>query len=214
MMMVDGLLCVGVLGAVMWFLFPHAFLLPVMVIAGVLYLVACFARVTVVLDQPGGEVTIGFGWWTRHLPLTQIERAEVLGFGIEIAGRESYAFGPFRKRRWLQRWLRIRTGFEGMDRAVNEAAAAARAAGPDRAAAEDATGQCAASRGKVPAACFLCGAGALSLAVATAVRSQADDWVVHLAAALLRIYCVAAAVVAVLVAAWLVYGDRRAKRAA
>ena len=206
MMMVDGLIYLGVLGVVMWFLFPHVFLLPVMVVAGVLYLVACFGRVTVVLDQPGGEVAIGIGWWTRHLPLTQIERAEVLGFGVEISRAGELRVRPVQEAPLAAAMAadphRVRG--DGPGRQRGRRGRARRRAGPGGR--RGCRRPCAASRAKVPAACFLCGAGALSLAVATAVRSQADDWVVHLVAALLRIYCVAAAVVAVLVAAWLVYG--------
>ncbi len=156
-----GLIYPCLLYVMMRFFFPRVFLMPVMVMAGVLYVALCFARFRVVLDRADGEVAIT-GLWTRHVRLTQIERIEVLRSGAEIriAGGVTYGFGPFRKRRWLQRLLPVRSGFEEMDLAITQAAAAARAADPGRAAAEDAASRRAASRRKAPLAGFACGAGA------------------------------------------------------
>jgi len=57
----------------------------------------------VVLDRAGSEVAITTGLWTRHVRLTQIERAEVRRSGaeIKIASGETFGFGPLWKRRWL-----------------------------------------------------------------------------------------------------------------
>jgi len=130
------------------FFFPRALLLPVTVIAAVLYVAVCLARLQMVLDQVGGEVKIIVGWWTRHVPLTQIEQVKVVRSGVQIriAGGMSYGIGPLWKRRRLRGLPPVRSGFEEMDLAITQAAAAVRAADPDRAAAEDA-----ASRRRVPA---------------------------------------------------------------
>jgi len=78
-------------------------------------------------------------------------------------------------------------GFEGMELAITQAAEAACAADPVRAAAEKAAAAAALSRRTIPAACAAFGAGALSLAVAVAVQPQAGGWLVHFVATLLRI---------------------------
>ena len=211
-----GFIYVGLLYVVLRFLFPHVFLVPVLVVAGVLYVALCFARIQVALDQAEGEVGITLGFWTRHVRLTQIERVEVRRFGtkIKVAGGETYGLGPLWKRRWLQRLLPVRSGFEGMDLAITQAAAAWRAADPDRAAAEDAASRRAAAR-KTPAAWYLCGAGLLFLSVAAVVQPQTGGWLVHAGALLLRIYCGAIGVLAVLIGAWWLRGawlDRRTAR--
>jgi hypothetical protein len=41
---------------------------------------------------------------------------------IATRDRWTYRISPFRKRRRLERWLRIRTGFEGMDLTITQAA--------------------------------------------------------------------------------------------
>jgi hypothetical protein len=104
-----GLIYVGLLYVILRFFFPRHLLMPVMVPAGVLYVALCFARIRVVLDRVGGEVAITTGLWTRHVRLTQIERIEVrrLGARIKVAGGEVVGFGFLRKRRWLERLLRI-----------------------------------------------------------------------------------------------------------
>jgi len=211
-----GLIYPCLLYVMMRFFFPRVFLMPVMVMAGVLYVALCFARFRVVLDRADGEVAITADLWTRHVRLTQIERVEVLRSGAEIriAGGVTYGFGPFRKRRWLQRLLPVRSGFEEMDLAITQAAAAARAADPGRAAAEDAASRRAASRRKAPLAGFACGAGLLSLAVAAVVQPQAGGWLAHSVALLLRIYFGACGVVAVLIGACLLLSAWRDRRTA
>ena len=137
---VQGLIELGLLYVIVRSFFPHAFLRPVMVVAGALFIALCFARLQVTLDPVDAEVGITIGFWTRHVRLTQVERVEVRRFGTEIrvANGESYQFGPMPKFRLLESLLPIRSGFEGMDLAITQAAADARAADPDRAAAEDA----------------------------------------------------------------------------
>jgi hypothetical protein len=207
----NGLIYLGLVYVVMRFFFPRVLLLPVTVIATVLYVAACIARFQVVLDRVGGEVAIIIGWWTRHVPLTQIERVKVVRSGVEIriAGGLSYGIGPLWKRRWL-RWLPpVRSGFEEMDVAIMQAAAAARAADPDRAAAEDAASRRAASRRTVLGASFACGAGLVSLAAAAVVQPRANGWLVHVVAVLLRVYFGAGGAVAVLVGAGLLVSTWR-----
>lgn len=191
-----------------WFFFPRVFLMPVMVIAGVLYVALLFARIGVVLDRVAGEAAITLAFWTRHARLTQIERVEVLRFGVSIrvAGGDSYGFGLQWKGHWLERLPRVRTGFEGMEPAIAEAAAAERAADPGRAALEDAASRRAASRFGIPAASFVCGVGLLSLAAAAAVHPQAGGWLVHSVALLLRIYCGVGGGLCVLIGPWLLRG--------
>jgi hypothetical protein len=206
-----GLIYLGLVYVVMRFFFPRVLLLPVTVIAAVLYVAVCLARFQVVLDRVGGEVKITVGWWTRHVPLTQIERVRVVRSGVEIriAGGLSYGIGPLRKRRWL-RWLPpVRSGFEEMDLAIMQAAAAARAADPDRAAAEDAASRRAASRRTVLAASYAVGVGMVSLAAAAVVQPRATGWLVHVAAVLLRVYFGAGGAVAVLVGACLLVSTWR-----
>lgn len=152
------------------------------------------------------------------MPLIRIERVEeVLRFGaeIEIAGGETVAFSPFRKRRRLARLLKIRTGFEGMELAITQAAAAARAADPGRAAAAKAAAEAGRSRRMVPGASVVCGCGVLALAAAVAVQPQAGGWLVHSAAVLVRIFCGAGGVAAVMIGAGMLHsalGSRRAAR--
>jgi hypothetical protein len=208
---VYGLICLGLVYVVMRFFFPRVLLLPVTVIAAVLYVAACLARFQVVLDQVGGDVEIIAGWWTRHVPLTQIERVKVVRSGIEIriAGGMSYGIGPVWKRRWLRRLPPVRSGFEGMDLAITQAAAAARAADPGRAAAEDAASRRAASRRTVLGASFASGMGTVWLAAATVVQPRASGWLVHAVAVLLRVYFGAGGALAVLIGACLLVSTWR-----
>jgi hypothetical protein len=202
--MAAGLVKVGLTYLVMRYLFLPVFLVPVMVIAGVLYLAGLLARPRVRLDRAAGEVAITLGWWTRRVPLIRIERvdqARRFGAEIKIVGGAGFALSPLGKRRRLARLLKIRTGFEGMELAITQAAASARAADPDRAAAVRAAAEAAQSRRTIPLACAACGIGLLSLAVTLAVRPQAGGWLVHLAAALLRIYFVVGGIVALLIGA-------------
>jgi hypothetical protein len=144
----------------MRFFFPRVFLMPAMVIAGVLYAAACLARFRVLRDRAAGEVAITIGLRARRVPLIRIERVEEvlrLGAGIEIAGGVTFTFSPLRKRRRLLRLLKIRTGFEGMELAIAQAAAAPRVAGPGRAAAAKAAAEAAQSRRTIPGVCVACG---------------------------------------------------------
>jgi hypothetical protein len=206
-----GLIYLGLVYVVMRFFFPRVVLLPVTVMAAVLYVAVCLARFQAVIDRVDGEVAIIVGWWTRHVPLTQIEQVKVVRSGVQIriAGGLSYGIGPLWKRRWL-RWLPpVRSGFEEMDLAITQATAAARAADPDRAAAEDAASRRAAARRTVLAASFASGVGLVSLAAAAVVQPQAHGRLVHVVAVLLRIYFGTGGAVAVLVGAGLLVSTWR-----
>lgn len=199
-----GLIGLGLCFVVMRFFFPRALLIPVLVIAGLSYFTSCSARFRVVLDHAAGEVAVTTGFWTRHVPLIQIKRVEeVLRFGaeIELTDRWSYTFSPFRKRRWPERQVQLRTGFEGMELAITEAAAAARAASPGRTSGEDAKSRRAAARREMPGACLACGAGLFLLGAAALVQPQAGGWAVHSMALLLRIFYGAGGVAVLLIGA-------------
>jgi hypothetical protein len=186
------------------------------VIAGVLYAAACLARFRVLLDRSASEVAITTGLWTKRVPLTRIERVEeVLRFGaeIEIAGGLTFTFSPFSKRRRLARLLKIRTGFEGMELAITQAAAAACAADPERAAATKSAAAAAQSRRTIPGAC-VAGCGVFLLAVAVAVQPQAGGWIVHSLTVLLQIFCGTSGVMALLSGAWMLHSALRARRIA
>lgn len=173
----------GVCYLMMRFFFPRPLLVPVMAIAAAGCLAWCVTPFRVRLDRAGGAVAITVGFWTRHVPLTRIKRVDqVLRLGAEITVTDGWGFrfGPFRKRRLLERLLRIRTGFEGMELAITQAAAEARAAGPGHPADP-------ASRLGPIGACAVLAGGLFSLAVAALVRAQADGWLVHAVAVLLRI---------------------------
>jgi hypothetical protein len=174
----------------MRFFFPRVFLMPALVIAGVLYAAVCPARFRVLLDHAAGEVAISVGLWTKRVPLIRIARVQELRFGTEIGfvGGVTVTFSPFGKRRRLVRFLRIRTGFEGMELAITQAAAAALAADPRRAADATAVAEAARSRHVFRWACVACGWGLFSLAVAVAVQPQASGWLMHSVAVLPRIF--------------------------
>lgn len=183
----------------LWFFFPHVLLLPGMILVGLSCLARCVLPAQVRLDRARGELAITVGW-TRHVPLTRIERVdEVLRFGAVITTRDSwqYRFSPFRKRRRLERWLRIRSGFEGMDLAVTEAVAAARADDPGWSA------DYPRSPAGLGAASLLCGLGAAVVALATLVRPQAGGWLVHAAADLLTLWYGTVGAVIALTGGWL-----------
>jgi hypothetical protein len=215
--MASGLVKAGLCCLMMRFFFPRGFVIPAVVIAGVLYAAACLARFRVLLDRAADEVAITIGLWTRFVPLIQIDRVEeVLRFGAEIetAGGVTFTFSPFSKRRRLVRFLRIRTGFEGMELAITQAAAAARAADPGRAAAAKAAAEAAQSRRRIPGACVVCGCGVFSLAVAVAVQPQAGGWLLHSVAVLLRIFYAAGCVAALLIGAGMLFSALRDWRTA
>jgi hypothetical protein len=214
--MASGLVKLGLFYLMMRFCFPRVFLMPAMVIAGVLYAATCLARFRVLLDRAGSEVAITIGWWTKRVPLTRIERVEeVLRFGaeIEIAGGVTFTFSPFGKRRRLARLLKIRTGFEGMELAITQAAAAACAADPGRAAATKLAAGAAQSRRTIPGACVV-GCGVVLLAAAVAVQPQADGWLVHCVAVLLQIFYGTGGVAALLSGAWMLHSALRDRRTA
>jgi protein-S-isoprenylcysteine O-methyltransferase Ste14 len=191
--------------------FAHALVLPVTVLTAVLCSARTLVRFRVVLEPAAGDVAITTGFWTRHVQLTRIERVEeVLRLGVMIKiGSMAYRFGPFRKRRRLERWLRIRTGFEGMELAVTRPAAAARSAGPVSPAAAGSR-----SAEGLPAACIVCGAGLFSLAVAALVEPQAGGWLVHSVALLLQAMYGGGGAVVVLIGAWMLRGAWRDRRTA
>ena len=200
----SSLVKVGLFYLMVRFFFPRVFLTPAMVLAGVLFVAGFLARVQVLLDRAAGEVAITIGFWTKRVPLIRIERVdEILRFGaeIKIVGGMAFTFSPFQKRRRLARLLRIRTGFEGMEVAVTQAAVAARAADPGGAAAATAAGQARQSRRTIPMASTVCACGLFSLAVAVAVQPQADGWLVPSVAMLLRVYYGAGGVLALLIGA-------------
>jgi hypothetical protein len=214
--MASWLVKVGFFCVMVRFFFPRVFLMPAIVIVGVLYAAACLARFRVRLDRAADEVAITIGLWTRRVPLLRIERVEeVLRFGaeIEIAGGLTFTFSPFRKRRRLVRLLKMRTGFEGMELAITQAAAAARAADPGRAAAAKAAAENARSRRTIPDACVALGGGVLLLAVAVAVQPQAGGWFVYSVAVLLRIFYGAGGVAALLIGAGILHSALRDRRA-
>lgn len=215
--MASWLVRLGVFYLMMWFFFPRVFLAPAMVIAAVLYAAACLLRFRVLLlDRAAGEVAITIGLWTRRVPLVRIERVEEvrrLGAEIELAGGVTFTFSPFRKRRRLERLLKIRTGFEGMELAITQAAAAARAADPGRAAAVKAAAEAAQSRRTIPGACVAIGSGVLALAVAVAVQPQASGWPVRFAAVLLQLFYGSGGVAALLIGIWMLRSALRNRRA-
>lgn len=203
-----GLAGVGFACVMMWLFFPRVFFVPVVVIVGVMYVSLFIGPTRVTLDRLGGEVAITTGLWTRHVRLTQIKRVKVRRseFKIRTRGKKN-DIGVSWMSRSTERLLRIRSGFEGMDRAITRAAAAARAAEPGRAAAADAV-----SRRKIPAFCYLFGVGLLSLGAAAVVQPQAGGWLVSAAAVVLRIGYAALGGVAMLIGAGLVCGAWRARR--
>jgi hypothetical protein len=207
---VRGIPTAGLCFVMMWFFFPHIFLVPVTaIVAAQRCLAPALLRLRVRLDLAADVVAITIGFWTKRVPLTRIERVdEALRFGPEITmtGGLTLDFSPFRKHRGLGKRLRIRTGFEGMELAITRAAAAARAADPG----SQPTGNAATLR----KACIVCGAGLFSLAAAALVQPQTGGWLVHAVALLLRIAYGVNGAVAVLIGAWMLcrrpWRDRRA----
>ena len=151
-----------------WFFFPRVFLLPVVTLVAATAVAALLVPCSVVLDQAVGTVTIRCAWVVfRRVPLTHIEDVQSegrLGFDFRFSNGEGFGISPFRKRRWLERWLRIRTGFEGMEPAIAAAVAEANAACPPDPAKRAAPG--------IFWAGVVFGAGLLSLTAAFLVRPQ------------------------------------------
>jgi hypothetical protein len=191
---------VGCAYTVLWFFFPHVLLAPGTVLVGLLYLPRCLMPARVRLDRARGELAITFGWWTRHVPLGRVTAVdEVFRFGAVIATRDgwTYRISPFRKRRRLERWLRIRTGFEGMDLTIAQAAAATRAEHPGRPA-DDRS-----SPVGVLGASLLCILGAAGVALAALVRPQAGGWLLRAGADLLTFWWGGGGAVVGLIGVWL-----------
>lgn len=184
---VYGILGTGVWCLVLFLLFPHVLLIPFIAIAALELVGMLFVRFRVALDPGLGEVRIRIGWWTRRVPLIEIESVdEVLRFGAEIKlrGGTGWSIGSFKKsHQRLARQLRIRTGFEGLELSVIEAVAAARtAAGRDKAAGPEDT-----PPGYL--AGFALVAGGLSAAgCAMLVHPQVDVPAIQVAATLLMIW--------------------------
>ncbi|HMG61552.1 MAG TPA: hypothetical protein VK599_01260 [Streptosporangiaceae bacterium] len=105
MTVLRGAVDVGICYVTMRFFFAHALVLPVTVLTAVVCSARTFVRFRIVLDPAAGDVAITTGFWTRHVQLTRIERVEeVLRLGVMIkTGSMAYRFGPFRKRRKLER---------------------------------------------------------------------------------------------------------------
>jgi hypothetical protein len=191
---------VGGTYAVLWFFLPHVFLVPGTVLSGLLYLPRWLMPARVRLDRARGELAITFGWWTRHVPLDRISQVDqVFRFGAVIATRDSwtYRISPFRKRRRLERWLRMRTGFEGMELTITQAAAAARAENPGWPA------DGASSPVGVLGACLLCVLGAAGVVLAALVRPQAGGWLLGVGADLLTAWWGIVGAVVGLAGVWL-----------
>src|SRR5512142_2154729 len=180
---VQGIVNAGLFGVVMWFFFPHVLLVPFVAVVVASFVGLFLLPYQALLDPGRGEVAIRLAFWTRHVPLTQVARVEEsgrLGAEITTASGWSFGIGPFAKRRWLAAWLRprLRTGFEGMEAAITQAAEAARAGAPAPAAGS-VTG--------VGRACLLVAAGLLPLAIAALIRPQTGSSLVHAGALVLRV---------------------------
>ena len=67
--MASWLVKAGLFCLMVRFFFPRVFLIPAVVIAGVLYAAACLARFRVRLDRAAGSVAVTTGWWTRRVAL-------------------------------------------------------------------------------------------------------------------------------------------------
>jgi hypothetical protein len=182
----------GILGAGFWYLvlfllFPHVLLIPFLAIAALGLVAAVLVRFRVALDPALREVRIMTGWWTRHIPLIEIESVdEVLWFGAEIKLRNGtgWSISPFKKsRQRLARRLRVRTGFEGMELTVIEGVAAARAAaGPDRTSAPDDT-----RAGYLTGFAVAVG-GFIAMGCAILVHPRVDVPAIHVVAIVFTIY--------------------------
>jgi hypothetical protein len=211
--MARGLIGAGLCYVMMRFLFPQVLLAPVTALAAVSRLVPCVLPFRVRLDRADGKMAITSGFWTKRVPLTRIQRVNEtrrLGAEIKLTGGLLYQFPAFKKRRWPERLLRTGTGFEGMETAITQAVAAARAADPLRS--DDPDRPTPDNPASILAALAFSGGGLLSMGVATLVRPRADGWLVHLAAALLRTMYWAVGGVFVLFGAWMLYRawhDRR-----
>jgi hypothetical protein len=210
---VQGIVSAGLCYALLWFFFPHVLLVPVMAVAAAGFVAIFILPCRVLLDPGRSELAITVAFWTRHVPLTQVARVEEsgrLGAEIRTASGWSFRISPFAKRRWLVAWLRprLRTGFEGMEAAVTQAAAVARGDDQDT----PLPGKTGSAQG-VLAACLLTGFGLLWLASAVLIQPQASGSLVHVAAHLLTALSWLVGSVIVLIGAVLLgqaWRDRRA----
>lgn len=207
---VGGILGLGFWYLVLFLLFPHVLLILFVAIAA-LYSSAVFVRLRVALDPGLGEVRIKIGWWTRRIPLSEIESVdEVLRFGagIRLRNGTSLSIGPSKKSRGrLARWLRIRTGFEGVELSVIEAVATARAAaGLDKVAAPESTPP------GYPLGLAIFAGGLIAMGCAILVHPQVDVPVIHVAATLLTIWCAFWSAVLLLVSGGILFSRVRRAR--
>src|SRR5579859_7518000 len=102
------------------FFYSHTILVTIMATYGALLVVFITAPVRVTLSPGQGEVRIRVWRFARRLPLTEITSVdESLGRGPAIkTGNVTYSFLASRRLHWLERRLRIRTGFDGMEMAI------------------------------------------------------------------------------------------------
>lgn len=196
---------------VLYLFFPHFLLVPLVSAACALVLVQVLAPSRVLLDLARGDVGFVFCGWTRHIPLARIESVDqIFRFGAEItAGRVSYSYAPFRKPRgWMERHLSVRTGFEGMEIAIMEAAERARAEAGFTAPADRS------AQASYPAAlaCFLVGFALIG--VALLVQPQTGETVVHVGAVLLTVWLGMGAAAGVLIGTGLLVSRIRRQRLA
>lgn len=204
-MLLRGAISVAVTYLVLRLLFVPVLLVPVVAAQCALLALVPFAPIRVVLDPDRQEVAITHAWWTRRIPLTEVRDVdEIPRFGAEIkAGRMSYRFTPFRRRRWPERHLRLRSGFEGMETAITEAAALARAGREPAAVRSDDSGY--------PSALLSTAAGLAFIAAAMLlVQPQDHSTFVHVAAMALRVWWVLGGVIGVLIGLGLLVSRIRA----
>lgn len=192
---IRGAISVATLYIVLRLFIVHVLLVPLTAAACVLLILSPFIRTGVRLDPARQQVAVTVAWWTHHIPLAEIESVDqILRFGAQIRGtRVTYTFSPFRKRRWLERHLHVRTGFEGMELAITDATARARAqAGLDERAGR-------ASQASFPAAALLCGLGLAAIAAPPLlVRPQVHSHLVHVLATLLQVWWIIGGAVGIL----------------
>jgi hypothetical protein len=207
--MADGLVRLGFTYLIVRFFFPHVFLVPVMIIAGMLYVAEGLTRFRVLLDRAVGEVAITTGLWTKRVPLIRVERAEEIfriGAEIKLVGGKSFGYNPLRKRRRLAPLLKLRTGFEGMELAITQAAVAACIDDPAGAAAARPSAK---SQNDILAGSVAFGVSVIAAAVAVAVQPQAGGWLVHSLAVLLQVYFGLGCAVGVLISTGILYSAVR-----
>jgi hypothetical protein len=197
MMVVGGLINAGVCYVIVRFLFPQVFLLPVTIIAAAVGLGLSVTPYRVILDRAEGKVAVRKGPWTRHARLTEVivDEDGLSRIVVKIRGAVELRVLPFRGR---CRWLRLRSGFEGMDLAL--AAAVAAIGGSRNPAPEHRE-----SRHPVLYGALLIAGGVLGVVLASLVQPQVNGWFVHAAAWVLRFWFGAPGAVLMLIGAWTLY---------